>query len=74
MDEVDESNLQRQIPHNLDRIGDRAVDWPRRPSMMLNPDVNAATYDTRLDAGNILDITEGYDVIVDGADNLPSAT
>ncbi|MEZ5218596.1 MAG: molybdopterin-synthase adenylyltransferase MoeB [Ilumatobacteraceae bacterium] len=72
MDEVDESNLQRQILHNLDRIGDRKVDSAKKTLTMLNPDVNVVTYDTRLDAGNILDIIEGYDVIVDGADNFPS--
>ncbi|MHB1129289.1 MAG: molybdopterin-synthase adenylyltransferase MoeB [Ilumatobacteraceae bacterium] len=72
MDEVDASNLQRQILHNIDRIGDRKVDSAKKTLTMLNPDVNVVTYDTRLDAGNILDIISGYDVIVDGADNFPS--
>ena len=72
MDEVDASNLQRQILHNIDRIGDRKVDSAKKTITMLNPDVNVVTYDTRLDAGNILDIISGYDVIVDGADNFPS--
>ncbi|MEK7410608.1 MAG: molybdopterin-synthase adenylyltransferase MoeB [Actinomycetota bacterium] len=72
MDEVDASNLQRQILHNIDRIGDRKVDSAKKTLTMLNPDVDVVTYDTRLDAGNILDIISGYDVIVDGADNFPS--
>jgi molybdopterin/thiamine biosynthesis adenylyltransferase/rhodanese-related sulfurtransferase len=72
MDVVDESNLQRQIMHNLDRIGDRKVDSAKKTLTMLNPDVNVVTYDTRLGADNILDIIDGYDVIVDGADNFPS--
>src|SRR3954454_12133374 len=72
MDEVDASNLQRQILHNLDRVGDRKVDSAKKTLTMLNPDVDIVTYDTRLDAGNILDIIAGYDVIVDGADNFPS--
>ena len=72
MDEVDASNLQRQILHNLDRIGDRKVDSAKKTLTLLNPDVDVVTYDTRLDAGNILDIIAGYDVIVDGADNFPS--
>ena len=72
MDEVDASNLQRQILHNIDRIGDRKVDSAKKTITMLNPDVDVVTYDTRLDAGNILDIIRGYDVIVDGADNFPS--
>ncbi|MFZ4810205.1 MAG: molybdopterin-synthase adenylyltransferase MoeB [Ilumatobacteraceae bacterium] len=72
MDEVDASNLQRQILHNIDRIGDRKVDSAKKTIALLNPDVNVVTYDTRLDASNILDIIAGYDVIVDGADNFPS--
>ncbi len=72
MDEVDASNLQRQILHNLDRIGDRKVDSAKKTLTLLNPDVDVVTYDTRLDASNIIDIIAGYDVIVDGADNFPS--
>ncbi len=72
MDEVDASNLQRQILHNMDRIGDRKVDSAKKTLTLLNPDVNVVTYDTRLDATNIMDIIAGYDVIVDGADNFPS--
>lgn len=72
MDEVDASNLQRQILHNIDRIGDRKVDSAKKTLTMLNPDVNVVTYDTRLDASNIMEIIAGYDVIVDGADNFPS--
>jgi molybdopterin/thiamine biosynthesis adenylyltransferase/rhodanese-related sulfurtransferase len=72
MDEVDASNLQRQILHNIDRIGDRKVDSAKKTLTALNPDVDVVTYDTRLDATNIIDIISGYDVIVDGADNFPS--
>ena len=72
MDEVDASNLQRQILHNIDRIGDRKVDSAKKTLTALNPDVNVVTYDTRLAAENIMDILAGYDVIVDGADNFPS--
>ena len=72
MDVVDESNLQRQILHNVDRVGDRKVDSAKKTLTALNPDVNVVTYDTRLAADNIMDILEGYDVVVDGADNFPS--
>ena len=72
MDEVDASNLQRQILHNLDRVGDRKVDSAKKTLVGLNPDVNVVTYDTRLSADNIMDILPGYDVVVDGADNFPS--
>jgi molybdopterin/thiamine biosynthesis adenylyltransferase/rhodanese-related sulfurtransferase len=72
MDVVDESNLQRQILHNIDRIGDRKVDSAKKTLTLLNPDVNVVTYDVRLDASNVLSIIDGYDVIVDGTDNFPT--
>ncbi len=72
MDVVDESNLQRQILHNMDRIGDRKVDSAKKTLTSLNPDVNVVTHDVRLDAGNVLSILEGYDLVVDGTDNFPT--
>ena len=72
MDVVDESNLQRQILHNMDRVGDRKVDSAKKTLTALNPDVNVVTYDVRLGADNILDIIDGYDAIVDGTDNFPT--
>ncbi|MCY4258329.1 MAG: molybdopterin-synthase adenylyltransferase MoeB [bacterium] len=71
MDVVDESNLQRQILHNVDRVGHRKVDSAKKTLNDLNPDVNVVTYDVRLGADNILDIISEYHVIVDGADNFP---
>jgi molybdopterin/thiamine biosynthesis adenylyltransferase/rhodanese-related sulfurtransferase len=72
MDVVDESNLQRQILHNLERIGERKVDSAKKTLSLINPDVNVVTYDVRLGADNVLDILAGYDVIVDGTDNFPT--
>jgi sulfur-carrier protein adenylyltransferase/sulfurtransferase len=72
MDVVDESNLQRQILHNLDRVGERKVDSAKKTLTALNPDVDVVTYDVRLGADNVLDIIDGYDVIVDGTDNFPT--
>jgi sulfur-carrier protein adenylyltransferase/sulfurtransferase len=72
MDEVDASNLQRQILHNLDRIGDRKVDSAKKTLTLMNPDLNVVTYDTRLGADNIESIMAGYDLIVDGTDNFPT--
>ena len=72
MDVVDASNLQRQILHNVDRIGDRKVDSAKKTLTLLNPDVNVVTYDVRLGADNVMDILSGYDAIVDGTDNFPT--
>jgi len=72
MDVVDSSNLQRQILHNVDRVGMRKVDSAKMTLTAMNPDVTVRTYDTRLGADNVLDIIDGYDVIVDGTDNFPT--
>ncbi|MDP9071920.1 MAG: molybdopterin-synthase adenylyltransferase MoeB [Actinomycetota bacterium] len=72
MDVVDTSNLQRQVLHNLDRVGERKVDSAKKTLTALNPDVDVATYDVRLGADNILEIIDGYDVILDGTDNFPT--
>ncbi len=72
MDVVDASNLQRQILHNIERVGMRKVDSAKKTLEAINPDVKVVTYDTRLGADNVLDIIDGYDVIVDGTDNFPT--
>jgi sulfur-carrier protein adenylyltransferase/sulfurtransferase len=70
-DVVDLSNLQRQVAHSNDRIGVPKVDSAEIAIKEINPDVNVVKYQTRLDASNIMEIIEGYDVILDGADNFP---
>jgi molybdopterin/thiamine biosynthesis adenylyltransferase/rhodanese-related sulfurtransferase len=71
-DDVDLSNLQRQVIHTTDRIGVPKVDSAEEAVRGINPDVNVVKYKTRLDASNIMEIIDGYDVIVDGADNFPT--
>ena len=72
MDDVDASNLQRQILHNVDRIGDRKVDSAKKTITQLNPDCSVVTHDVRLDASNVVGIIDGCDVIIDGTDNFPT--
>jgi sulfur-carrier protein adenylyltransferase/sulfurtransferase len=71
-DVVDLSNLQRQVIHDTDRIGTPKVDSAEQTIRALNPDVNVVKYQTRIDASNIMEIIDGYDVIVDGVDNFPT--
>jgi sulfur-carrier protein adenylyltransferase/sulfurtransferase len=71
-DEVDASNLQRQVIHTTDRVGVPKTESARISIEALNPDVDVIEHRTRLDADNILEIVEDYDVIVDGADNFPT--
>jgi molybdopterin/thiamine biosynthesis adenylyltransferase/rhodanese-related sulfurtransferase len=71
-DVVDVSNLQRQVIHSTSTVGQPKVDSAERAIKDLNPGVNVVKYATRLDASNIMEIIEGYDVIVDGVDNFPT--
>jgi sulfur-carrier protein adenylyltransferase/sulfurtransferase len=71
-DDVDLSNLQRQVIHTTDRIGVPKVDSAEQSITAINPDVDVVKYKTRLDASNVMEIIEGYDVIVDGVDNFPT--
>jgi molybdopterin/thiamine biosynthesis adenylyltransferase/rhodanese-related sulfurtransferase len=71
-DVVDVSNLQRQVIHNEETVGQPKVDSAAEAIRKLNPDVKVEKYATRLDASNIMEIIEGYDVIVDGVDNFPT--
>jgi molybdopterin/thiamine biosynthesis adenylyltransferase/rhodanese-related sulfurtransferase len=71
-DVVDLSNLQRQVIHDTDGIGKPKVDSAEAAIHALNPDVKVVKYPVRIDATNIVEIIEGYDVIVDGVDNFPT--
>jgi sulfur-carrier protein adenylyltransferase/sulfurtransferase len=72
-DVVDDSNLQRQIVHSTDRLGEPKVASAKRTIEALNPDVNVVAYQERLTSENVERIlADGWDVIVDGADNFPT--
>jgi molybdopterin/thiamine biosynthesis adenylyltransferase/rhodanese-related sulfurtransferase len=72
-DVVDASNLQRQVIHATDRLGEPKVASARRTLEGLNPDVEVVTYEERLTSENVDRILgDGWDVIVDGADNFPT--
>ncbi len=71
-DEVDLSNLQRQVIHSTDRIGVSKVDSAEQTIAGLNPDVKVEKHNLRLGPENIMEILPGYDIVVDGLDNFPT--
>ena len=72
-DAVDATNLQRQIVHSTERLGDSKAESAKRTIEALNPDVTVKTFEERLTSENVDRILgEGWDVIVDGADNFPT--
>jgi len=71
-DDVDLSNLQRQVIHTTRTVGTPKVDSAEAAIAALNPDVRVVKYPVRLDSSSIMEIIDGYDVIVDGVDNFPT--
>ena len=69
-DEVDESNLQRQIIHTQSDIGKSKAVSAKESIAEANPHVNVVLHEERLDNDNVFDVFEGYDLIVDGTDNF----
>lgn len=71
-DTVGVSNLQRQILHFTGDVGKKKVDSAEEKLKELNPDVSLIKYPFRLNANNIEEIVEDYDVIIDAVDNFPA--
>jgi len=71
-DVVDRSNLQRQILHTDDRVGQPKVDSARKTLEALNPSVRVVPYGVRLDSDNVEEIFRDYELVVDGTDNFPT--
>ena len=71
-DEVDATNLQRQILHGTKDIGRLKLDSARDRLADVNPNVTVVTYPVRLDSENAMEILSSYDVVVDGTDNFPT--
>jgi len=69
-DVVDLSNLQRQVLHTNDRVGEKKVESARKTINALNPDVTVVGHDDMLVAANVERIIAGYDVVVDGTDTF----
>jgi adenylyltransferase/sulfurtransferase len=71
-DNVDASNLQRQILHDTAGTGRPKVESARDRLKALNPNVSVEMHHVRLTSANALDMIGRYDVVLDGADNFPT--
>ena len=71
-DDVDLTNLQRQVIHTTDRIGMPKVDSAAIAIGNLNPEIEVVTYEERLTAANALRVIADYDLVADGSDNFPT--
>lgn len=71
-DVVEKSNLQRQVLHHTDNVGQKKVDSAHEALKRLNPDVDIKLFDARLDQAFAEKQFEKYDLIIDGSDNFPT--
>ena len=71
-DEVDLSNLQRQVIHTTKDLGKAKVKSAAETMQDINPDVKVNTYRTFVDSSNIMELIQDYDFIIDGTDNFPA--
>ncbi|TQJ33157.1 molybdopterin-synthase adenylyltransferase MoeB [Arthrobacter sp. SLBN-122] len=69
-DVVDLSNLQRQVIHGVSDVGRPKIESARDAIAELNPLVDVRLHNLRLDSSNALELFNGYDLILDGADNF----
>jgi molybdopterin/thiamine biosynthesis adenylyltransferase len=69
-DKVDLSNLQRQIIHSMNSIGNSKVDSARERLSGINPEVEICTYNTRITPDNVKDVIGDYSIIIDATDNF----
>ena len=71
-DEVELSNLQRQIAHSVNTLGVNKADSAKKTFEALNTDINVIAIKERINSKNILDLMKDYDIVVDGTDNFPT--
>ena len=71
-DQVDITNLQRQLLHRNDDIGRPKVDSAAATIKSINPDVSVTKIPVPLNSENAFEIIEPYDIVVDGSDNFPT--
>ena len=71
-DQVDYSNLQRQIIHGTPDVGRSKLESAKERLNALNPEVEVVTYEMAVSSQNALELFSGYDLVVDGTDNFPT--
>ncbi|MDR1472160.1 MAG: HesA/MoeB/ThiF family protein [Synergistaceae bacterium] len=69
-DDVELSNLQRQVIHGTPDVGKPKVRSAMERMKAINPDVTVETYHTFVNAGNIMELISKYDFVIDGTDNF----
>ena len=71
-DQVDASNLQRQILYATDDVGKPKLEKARSRLLEINPNIEIVRHDARLTSENATEIIAPYDLVIDGSDNFPT--
>ena len=71
-DVVDATNLQRQIIHGMDTVGDLKVESARDRMLDINPEIQVDLYNEPFTSDNAMEIAKDYDILIDGTDNFPT--
>lgn len=71
-DVVDQSNLQRQVIHGIETVGELKVASAAKRMRDLNPDIQVDLHNVALTSDNAIELFEPYDIIIDGTDNFPT--
>ena len=71
-DRVDISNLQRQVLHRTEDVGRLKVESAKEQLLALDPNLNIVEHEERLNPENVIDLFKGWDIVVDGTDNIPT--
>lgn len=71
-DQVDSSNLQRQVIHGTSQLGNLKVESARQRMLDINPDIQVDVYNEPFTSANAMQIAKDYDILIDGTDNFPT--
>ena len=71
-DQVDASNLQRQVIHGTSGIGTLKVESARQRMLDINPDIQVEVFSEPFTSQNAMRIVQDYDILIDGTDNFPT--
>lgn len=71
-DRVDISNLQRQVLHRTEDVGRLKVESAKEQLLALDPNLTIVEHEERLNPENVIDLFTGWDIVVDGTDNIPT--
>lgn len=69
-DQVEKSNLQRQIIHETNTVGNLKINSAQERIKRFNPNIEVTTFNKRINSENVIEIIKDFDIICDCSDNF----